>query len=203
MNNRVCVYCSSSNTLDDKYYDDAKNLGELLALSNFNIVYGGSSLGLMYEIAKAAKYNGAKVYGVMPKKLHKFGVSSDECDEFILTNDMRDRKAKLDELSNSVIALAGGFGTLEEVSEMIVQKQLGYNNKPIVFLNTNGFYDNLLKFFKDIIDGSFANKSAKELYFVANTPEEVVKYLQNYEYKEVVRSKEEIYTTIPLKSNKN
>ena len=86
-------------------------------------------------------------------------------------------KAKMDELSDAVIALAGGFGTLEEISEMIVQKQLGYNNKPIVILNTNGFYNKLIDFFDTIIFENFALESTKELYYVASTPKEVVDYL--------------------------
>ena len=156
MRHKVCVYCSSSGALAEKFYEDARELGAFLGQNNMDLVYGGSNVGTMYETAKTAKANGAKIYGVMPEKLYSFGVSSTECDEFYLTKEMRDRKAKLDELSDSIIAMAGGFGTLEEVAEMLVQKQLGYNNKPIVFLNTNGFYDNLIAFFEDIIEGAFA-----------------------------------------------
>lgn len=198
MKHKVCVFCSSSGTLDNKFYEDARILGELLGQNNMDLVYGGSKVGTMYETAKAAKQNGAKIFGVMPEKLYNFGVHSNECDEFILTDDMRNRKAKLDELSDSIIAMAGGFGTLEEVSEMFVQKQLGYNNKPIVFLNTNGFYNNLLKFFDDIIEGSFAKYTAKNLYYVANTPKEAIEYLLNYDYSPVTVSKEDIYTRIPV-----
>ena len=197
MNNskkNICVFCSSSNTLAKEYYTDAEKLGELLARSNFNLVYGGSSVGTMYSIAKSAKKNGAKIYGVMPKKLYSFGVHSEECDEFFLTDDMRSRKAKLDELSDGVVAMAGGFGTLEEFSEILCHKQLGYNNKPIVFLNTNGFYNDLLKFFDNIVFESFAKSTAKELYYVANTPEDAVEYLVNYQYGEKEIKPEDIYT---------
>lgn len=197
---RICVYCSSSGTLDEKFYEDARELGKLIGQNNMDFVYGGSKVGMMYESAKTAKANGAKVYGVMPEKLYEFGVSSEECDEFHLTKDMRGRKEKLDSLSDSVVALAGGFGTLEELSEMIVQKQLGYNNKPVVLLNTNGFYDSLLKFFDDIIVNSFAKSTARELYFVANTPQEVIDYLLRYDYTPVVLTKEDIYTRIPESS---
>ena len=107
-------------------------------------------------------------------------VSESFCDEFYLTKGMRERKAKLDEKSDAVIALPGGFGTLEELSEMIVQKQLCYNNKPIVILNTAGFYDYLLKFFETIIYERFAGANSKNLYYVANTPKEAVEFLKNY-----------------------
>lgn len=176
----ICVYCSSSNYLEEIFYKEAEVLGELIAKSGYNVVYGGSKLGLMYKITKAAKNFGAKIIGVMPQKLYDHGFSEDFCDEFYLTKGMRERKAMLDEKSDAVIALAGGFGTLEELSEMIVQKQLGYNNKPIIILNTAGFYDELLKFFENIIYKNFANKESKNLYFVANTPNEAVEYLKTY-----------------------
>ena len=190
----ICVFCSSSNTLDQSYYDDAHVLGELLAKSEFNLVYGGSSVGTMYTIAKSAKANGSKIYGVMPKKLYSFGVHSTECDEFFLTDNMRDRKSKLDELSDGVIAMAGGFGTLEEVSEIICHKQLGYHNKPIVFLNTNGFFDNLFTFFDRIVQDSFAKATVKDIYYIASTPQDAVNYLLNYDYSEKVVKPEDIYT---------
>ncbi|MCD8024640.1 MAG: TIGR00730 family Rossman fold protein, partial [Candidatus Gastranaerophilales bacterium] len=119
--------------------------GELLGRNGFNVIYGGSKLGLMYRVAKSAKENGAKITGVMPERLYDLGVSEAFCDNFYLTKGMRERKGKLDELSDAVIALPGGFGTIEELSEMIVQKQLCYNQKPVIILNTDGFYDYLLK----------------------------------------------------------
>lgn len=176
----ICIFCSSSNSLDEIFYKDAVHLGELLAKRGYNVVYGGSKLGLMYKAAKTAKDFGAKVIGVMPEKLYDLGFSEEFCDEFYLTKGMRERKAKLDEKSDAVIALPGGFGTLEELSEMVVQKQLRYNNKPIIILNTNGFYDDLLKFFENIIFKNFANAGARNLYFVANSPYEAVEYLKNY-----------------------
>lgn len=155
---RVCVFCSSCNYLDKSYYEAAQEFGRLLAKSGFDMVYGGSSLGMMWACASEVKNNGGKIYGVMPEKLYNMGVSTDECVDLKVTPCMRTRKAKMDELSDCVAALAGGFGTLEELAEMIVQKQLGYNNKPIVLLNTNGFYDKLIEFFDLLIRENFANK---------------------------------------------
>ena len=143
MQHNVCVFSSSSSTLAPIYYEHARVLGELLGKNNMNLVYGGSKVGTMYEIAKSAKENGSKIIGVMPEKLYNFCVSWDKCDEFYLTKDMRSRKAKLDECSDCVIAMAGGFGTLEELSEMFVQKQLGYNvaNNPQEAINYILNYD--------------------------------------------------------------
>ena len=98
---------------------------------------------------------------------------------------MRERKAKLDELSDAVVAIAGGFGTLEELSELIVQKQLGYNNKPIVILNTDGFYDRLIDFFDTIITRNFANEESRKLYYIAKTPLEAIEYIKNYKPEDI------------------
>jgi len=176
----ICVFASSSNYLEDEYYKAASELGTLLGQNGYDITYGGSTLGLMWACASKVKENGGKVYGVMPKKLADMGCKTDNCDEFWLTQGMRERKAQLDKISDGVIALAGGFGTLEELSEMIVQKQLGYNKKPIVILNTNGFYNKLNEFFEEIIEKKFANKNVRSLYFIAKTPQEAIDYLKNY-----------------------
>ncbi len=178
----ICVFASSSNNLDKYFYDDAIILGKLLGQNGMNIVYGGSRLGMMYACASEVKSNGGKIIGIMPQRLYDLGCGNPEdCDEFILTSGMRERKAKMDELSDAVIALAGGFGTLEEISEMIVQKQLGYNKKPIIILNTGGFYTNLIKFFDSIIDAKFAKENAKELYYIAQTPQDAISYLVKYD----------------------
>lgn len=177
----VCVFASSSENLDGVFYKAASELGTLLGKAEMNIVYGGSRLGMMYACAKSVKDNGGKIIAVMPERLYDFGVGNrEDCDEFYLTPGMRERKAKMDELSDAVVAIAGGFGTLEEISEMIVQKQLGYNSKPIVILNTDGFYNDLISFFETIIKKNFAKAEARELYYVASTPADVLQYLSQY-----------------------
>ena len=189
----ICVFASSSNYLDEIYYKDAKELGRLLGLNGYNVVYGGSNLGLMWACAGEVKANGGKITGVMPEKLHNMGVFTEGCDEFIITPGMRERKAKIDSISDAVIALPGGFGTLEEVSEMIVQKQLGYNKKPIIFLNTNGFYDKLIEFFEVMIEQKYANKNMRSYYYIAQTPSDAVGYLKTYTPSELDVDKNAIY----------
>ncbi|MDD3436136.1 MAG: TIGR00730 family Rossman fold protein [Candidatus Gastranaerophilales bacterium] len=179
----VCIFSSSSNNLAEVYYEAARQLGILLAQAGFNIVYGGGNLGTMLENAKAVKEFGGKVTGVMPEKLYEAGLGNINCDEFHVTKCMRTRKEKLDKISDAVIALAGGFGTLEELMEMIVQKQLGYNTKAIVILNTAGFYNNLVNFFNEMIEQKFAGPESKELCYVAQTPQDAVNYLINYQPK--------------------
>ena len=190
----ICVFASSCNFLEENYYIEAKKLGEEIYNSGYNLVYGGSCLGLMWACAGEIKKLGGKIIGVMPKKLKDLDVYSDYCDEFYLTPCMRTRKAKMDELSDAVIALAGGFGTLEELSEMIVQKQLGYNQKPIVILNTNGFYDKMLEFFEIIIEEKFAKNTARNLYYIAKTPKEAIEYIKSYKPQDLAIKKEDIYS---------
>lgn len=190
----ICVFCSSSDFLEEIYYKDAAQLGKLLGQNGYNIVYGGSTLGMMWACASEVKNNGGKIYGVMPQKLIDMGCRTDNCDEFYTAVGMRERKQKMDEISDAVIALAGGLGTLEEFAEMLVQKQLGYNKKAIVLLNTNGFYDKLIEFFESIISEKFANKFVRDLVYVASTPQEAIDYINNYKEPQSTPSKYEIYS---------
>ena len=178
---KICIFASASNDIDEIYYKAAQELGNLIARSGYDLVYGGSRRGLMYACAGEVQNKGKKIIGVMPEKMVEYGLDNPEdCTEFHITKGMRERKAKIDEISDAVIALAGGFGTLEEVSEIIVQKQLGYNNKPIVILNTAGYYDNLIKFFEDVLKNRFAPEGADKIYYIANTPKEAIDYIKNY-----------------------
>lgn len=181
----ICVFASSTNEIDKEYYNLAYNLGKQIGLCGYNIVYGASNRGLMGEVSASARSNGAEIIGVMPEKLYNLGIEKGDCTKFILTKGMRERKAKMDELSQAIIALPGGFGTLEELSEMIVQKQLGYNNKPIVILNCKNYYDNLINFFNDIIKSNFAPEITKNIYFVTDSVCEAIEYIDNYKFEDV------------------
>lgn len=181
----ICVFASASNNIDEKYFITARKLGQELAQNGYDIVYGGSNLGLMGEVSSYANKFGSKVTGIMPEKLYNLGINPGSCHNFVVTKGMRERKAKMDELSDGIVVLSGGFGTLEEVSEMLVQKQLGYNNKPIVFLNTDNFYEKLISFFDKLIEENFAPKETTSMYFVANTVKEAVDYLKNYKNEKV------------------
>lgn len=181
----ICVFASSCNDIKKEFFNLAYTLGKEIAKNHYDIVYGGSNLGLMGEVTSSARLEGAEIIGVMPEKLYNLGIHPGDCTKFILTKEMRERKAKMDELSQAVIALPGGFGTLEELSEMIVQKQLGYNNKPIVILNCENYYDNLIKFFDEIINSNLAPKISKNLYFVTNNPKEAIEYINSYKFEQI------------------
>ena len=188
----ICIFASSSNLIDEKYRKHAHELGELIAKNGYNIIYGGSNRGLMGIVTKTAFQLGANVVGVMPEMLRNMGIEEGNCSEFIVTKGMRERKAKMDEMSQCVIALSGGFGTLEELSEMIVQKQLGYNSKPIVLLNTDGYYDKLSEFFNKMIDENFAPKECSNLYFCTDSVQKALDYINNYEFVKVDYIKEKL-----------
>lgn len=177
---KICVYCSSSDLIDDKYFKIAQKTGELIGKNGYDFVFGGGVVGLMGEVAKNAKLNGSKVIGVIPEKLHQHKICYEGCDELIVTQNMRDRKQKMDELSDAFITLPGGFGTLEELSEMITGKQLSFHQKPLVILDIDGFYTPLMDFFNNMIEEKFANKNCDDLYYLTTSPEDAIRYIQEY-----------------------
>jgi len=170
----ICVYCSASDKIPQKYVDEAIKLGEAIAKKGATLVYGGGNVGLMGKVARSAQAHGAKVIGVIPERLVEREVVHRECDELIITKTMRERKAIMDEKSEAFIALAGGFGTLDEIMEAITIRQLGFHQKPIVFLNSDGFYNHLLSFFEQLYNEGFASRKMTNHYQVAETVEEAL-----------------------------
>ena len=177
----VCVFSSSSNGVADCYIRDAVTLARLIAENKMTLVNGGANVGLMEVVSATAAKNGAKTIGVIPEKMKSRNLVSDKMHEVIISKDMQERKAKMRELSDAYIALPGGFGTLEEILEVITLKQLDYLGGPIVFVNTNGFFNDLLKQFEKSYSENFAKENYRKIYFVAETPAEAVDYINNYQ----------------------
>ena len=182
----LCIYCSSSNDLPEKFYKISKELGDMLAQKGYNMVYGGSTRGMMGAIADNALKNGAEVIGVMPEKFQDWGLQQPNLTKLIITKDMRERKATMEKHADAFIAMPGGFGTFEEIFEILVAKQLNYHSKPVIFMNFDGYYDNMFKMFDTVYQNNFAKQETKTLYFIANTLEEMFDYIQNYQAKEFV-----------------
>ncbi len=176
----ICVFCSSSNALDKIYFEAARQLGGLMAARHHDLIYGGSNVGLMNELANTLKTRGRSVTGVIPELIRDKGLSHANIDELIITPDMTDRKKTMARLSDAFIAMPGGFGTLEETLEIITLKQLQVHNKPVVFLNTDGFYDKLMAFFEVFYSNYFAKRDYREYYYLANTPDDAINYIENY-----------------------
>lgn len=177
----ICVYAASSNAVDPVYMDAARRLGALIAAHDHTLVYGAGGVGLMGICARAVHENGGgRVVGVIPDKLVDLELAYRDADELIITTTMSERKRIMAERADAFIALPGGFGTLEEIMEILVLKQLWYHEKPCVFLNINGIYDNLFAFFDALIEARFIKESHKRLYHVCNTPDAAYAYLDAY-----------------------
>jgi len=176
----ICVFSSSSNAIADVYVNEAIDLARLIGQSGYCLINGGSNVGLMDVITREAGNHGARTIGVIPEKLRDFNLASVHAHEIIVSGDMMERKFKMRELSDSFIALAGGFGTLEEILEVITLKQLGYHNKAVVFINTNDFYNDLFMQFEKSYEEKFAKENYRKLYFVAKNATEAMDYLLSY-----------------------
>lgn len=184
----ICVFCSSSDAISQKYFDIATGLGEIMAKNNFDLVYGGAGVGLMKKVSDAVKNNGQKVIGVIPEVIQNKRIGNEYLDTLIVTKTMHERKQKMYELSDAFIALPGGFGTLEELLEIMTLKQLEYHKKPIVIYNLDGFFDNILKQFDVFYDESFSKSVYKKIYHLSDNIEDTFDYFKNYKY-EIIDSK--------------
>jgi uncharacterized protein (TIGR00730 family) len=176
----ICVYSSSSSAVDCQYFAAARELGTKMAQRNMGLIFGGGVVGLMGETARALHAANGMVVGVIPEALNEKGIVYENCDELIVTKGLRERKAIMDERADAFIALPGGFGTLEELLEIITLKQLRYHNKPVVVLNINGFYDGLIQVFENIIELKFAKVTSRDLYHVSPTVDDALSYIENY-----------------------
>lgn len=186
MKKTICVYCSSSNNLDKKFYDIAAALGEKIAHEGFNLVYGGSCVGCMGTVANSAAKYGAHVTGIMPKIFSNLGIENKNISKSIIVEDMNERKIQMENLADFFVALPGSFGTMDEIFQVIVTKQLSYHKKGIVFLNVDGFYDPLFAMFENFYKFGFATEQNKELFHIATTVDEVIDYCKNYQEKDFV-----------------
>lgn len=180
MDKVICVYSSSSCKIDQVYFTAAEALGREIAGRKDVFLFGGGFTGLMGAAAKAVHQHGGKVIGVIPKALNVKGIVYETCDELVVTEGMRERKAVMDSRSDAFIALPGGYGTLEEILEIITLKQLRYHDKPIVILNINGFYDKLLEQFDNIIAWNFAKPECSKLYYVTEDVKKALEYIDSY-----------------------
>ncbi len=176
----ICVFCSSSNAISNVYFQEAEELGKLIGQREHALVNGGANVGLMEAVTVSARNTGARTIGIIPKKLLSRSLASDNSHDVFITKDMMERKEKMREMSDAFIALPGGFGTLEEILEVMTLRQLSYHTKPIVFINTNNFYKYLFKQFEVSYSEKFAKDLIHDLYFVANNSEEAMDYIKNY-----------------------
>lgn len=166
MNKNICVFSSSSDRISPEFFEVAEELGQLIAEHNCTLVYGGANVGLMGTLARAVHANGGKVVGIIPDFLKDKELAYEAADELIVTKDMRERKTIMEKRSDAFVALPGGFGTLEEIMEILTLRLLKRHRKPLVFVNTNNFYEDVIGFFKHMVHERFAKPESHEHYNV-------------------------------------
>lgn len=184
---KICVYCSSSSEVATCYKQAARDLGSLLALHQHELVYGAGNIGLMGELAEAVKAGGGRITGVIPRKLADYGLAYSLADETIITETMAERKAVMESRADAFIGLPGGIGTMEEVLQVLTLKQLRYLVKPVVLLNTAGFYDLLLQHLQRLVDESFMRSEFLRLYRVAENASQALSLIESYRESELPR----------------
>ncbi len=177
---RITVFCGSSFGTDEIYKEQAFLLGETLAKNNIEVVYGGANVGLMGAVADGALSVKGKVIGVLPEFLKGKEIAHRNLTELIITETMHERKVKMNELSNGVIAMPGGYGTLEEFFEMLTWGQLGLHKKPIAILNINGFYNELKVLIQTMVDKGFLKSINQEMLLISDNIDELIDMMQNY-----------------------
>jgi uncharacterized protein (TIGR00730 family) len=177
----ICVFCSSSNAIPNVYFQEADNLGKLIGETGNALINGGANVGLMEAVTISARNAGAKTIGIIPEKMIGRSLASGNSHDVLVTKDMMERKAKMREMSDAFIALPGGFGTLEEILEVMTLRQLSYHTKPVIFINTNNYFKYLLKQFEVSYNEMFAKNIYRKLYFIANNSDEAMEYIKSYE----------------------
>jgi uncharacterized protein (TIGR00730 family) len=177
----VCIFASSSSRINSEYAVAASELGILLAGAKMDVVYGGGGIGLMGKLADSVIKSGGRITGVIPAFMKEEGWDHPEISEMIITPDMGERKKQMFARADAVVALPGGVGTLEELTEAITLKQLGLFKGSIIMLNTLDFYKSLIEFLDHMIEGQFLRYEHKGMWQIADTPEEVMEYLSKNE----------------------
>jgi uncharacterized protein (TIGR00730 family) len=191
---RITVFCGSSFGSEKEYQEQAFMLGKTLAERNIGLVYGGANVGLMGAVANGAIENKGKVIGVLPRFLQNKEIAHQGLTELILVETMHERKTKMNELTDGVITLPGGYGTLEEFFEMLTWAQLGLHKKPIAILNTNGFYDELLALVNTMVKKGFLKEANRNLLLISDDINDLLDQMTNYKAPVVSKwiSKEEL-----------
>ena len=176
----VCVYCASSKEVGCIYFDAAERLAALLAGSGYGLVCGGGNEGLMNSVADSALAAGGEVVGIIPAFMKEKGWMHRGLTQSIVTPDIHTRKRQMASLSDAVVALPGGCGTMEELLEIITWKQLGLYDGLIVVLNVGGFYNPLLEMLHRAVDQHFMKSSHLSLWQVADTPEQAINLIATF-----------------------
>ncbi len=182
---QIVVFCASSPGHEKVYMESARMVGKVFAEKGIQLVYGGGRVGLMGGIADSVMENGGQVVGVIPKFLNSKEIGHTGISQLIEVDTMHERKAKMNNLCDAVIALPGGFGTMEELFEMLTWGQLGLHQKPVGLLNVDGFYDHLIQFIKHMVDAGLLKKENQDMLLYANNIHDLLDKMDAYVAPEV------------------
>lgn len=177
---RVTVFCGSSYGTDQIFKIQARQLGEKLAKQGIEVVYGGAKVGLMEAVADEALKNGGKVIGVLPNFLKSKEIAHENLTELILVETMHERKSVMNELCDGFITMPGGFGTIEELFEVITWAQLGLHKKPVALLNIDAFFDPLLDFIQAMVEKGFLKEVNQKMILSGDNIDELLEKMANY-----------------------
>ncbi|WP_291286019.1 TIGR00730 family Rossman fold protein [Flavobacterium sp.] len=177
---RITVFCGSSFGTDEIYKEQATLLGKTLARQDIELVYGGANVGLMGAVADGVLNEGGRAIGVLPNFLRSKEIAHLGLTDLIVVESMHERKTKMNDLCDGVIALPGGFGTLEELFEMLTWGQLGLHKKPIAILNINGFYDSLIELTKVMVEKGLLKAVNQQMLLVSDNIEDLLTQMKNY-----------------------
>jgi hypothetical protein len=177
---RIVVFCGSSGGHDPAFAAQAFRVGQYLAENGIELVYGGAKVGLMGAVADGTLQAGGRVIGVLPRFLRTKEVAHEHLSELVLVDTMHERKLKMHELSDGVIALPGGYGTLEELFEMLTWGQLGLHAKPVGLLNADGFYDHLLALTDGMTTRGFLKDENRRMLLAAGNVEDLLVQMRQY-----------------------
>lgn len=175
---RICVFCASSRSIHQKYFEATTILGETLAKHNVTVIYGGGAVGLMGTLADTIMANGGEILGVLPDFMNEVEWGHKNITSLTIVKDMHERKKKLIEEVDAVVVLPGGTGTMEELFEVITLKKLGLFLKPIVIINTSNYFDPLIQMLHQMADENFLRPQHLQMFTVINDPKKVIEAIQ-------------------------
>ena len=175
----ICVYCASSTQIHSRYFEATDRLGRIFAHAGLAVVFGGGATGLMGQLADSMLAANGKVTGIIPQFMCDENWHHNELTELIVVETMHERKERMAQMADAVVALPGGCGTMEELLEVITWKQLGIFTKPIVILNTDGYYDGLVEMLHKAVDENFMRHIHKNIWTIVKSPEEVIDAINN------------------------
>jgi len=178
--NRISVFCGSSPGNDEIYEQTARRLGEILAERKTGIVYGGTNIGLMNAVASGALSRGGEVTGILPEFIRKKGFAHPHLTELIIVDSMHERKRRMYELSDGMIALPGGLGTLEEFFEVLAWSQLGLHKKPVGMLNVKGFWDPLKTLTQKMVSEGFLREENRKMILISDEIIDLLDSMEKY-----------------------